>query len=281
MTIAHPWLGWLAVAAIAVSVSPVAAQQPALDAQEIFARARSTAEARKLPPFLEYTTYAAFIRKGHVVAEHLHVVVRTADGVTFVTPVPDSPSDRISTAPYVQKAPPYFWPATTFGLARAQTHDSQAIGNAEGVTEPSPEPSPLAVIGAVKVVSYEYDATLAGTETLEGASVYHLLLVPRFDPQKHRLREVFVDTATFQTRRIVAVIVAHAGPIHSQPSATLDYSPVGDGWIVSHGTIDFVLRFGPFAYAGAGEFRLTGMSAPPDEPAWMFDAAKLAAHQRG
>jgi hypothetical protein len=269
--------------AIAVAARPACAQQPALDADAIFVRARSVAEARVLPPYLEYTTYAAFVRKGHIDAEHFHVIVRTADGMSYVTPVPDSPADRIDTKPYVQAAPPYFWPATTFGLAREQRNDSQTFGLASGaaVASPEPSPSPIATIGSVHAVMREYTVTLAGLETVDGARTYHLLLVPKFDPQVHQIREAYVDAETFQTRRLVVAVYAKMGPIHSQPRAVVDYEPIGAAWLVSRGRIDFTLRFGPFAFAGSGEFRLLDVRAPADEPDWMFDKAKLAAHGGG
>jgi len=275
-------LAWLVAAAVLGTTVPAGAQSTP-DADAIFARARSVAEARTLPPYLEYTTYAAFVRKGHVDAEHYHVIVRTADGTSYVTPVPDSPADRIDTTPYVQKAPPYFWPATTFGLARAQKNDSETVGTASGTVSAQPQtsPSPLAVIGGVRAISREYTVTLAGTEMLEGVSVYHLLLAPRYDPSKHQLREAFIDTQTYQTRRLIVAVSANAGPIHSQPRAVIDYAPVGDAWLVAHGSIDFTLRFGFLAFSGSGEFRLSDMRAVTDEPDWMFDRTKLLAHRRG
>jgi hypothetical protein len=274
-------LGAIAIA-LGVTLAPLGAQQ-ALDADAIFLRARAAAEARVLPPFLEYTTYAAFVRRGHIDAEHYHVIVRTSDGMTYVTPVPDSPADRLDTKPYVQKSPPYFWPATTFGLARPQANDSQTFGLASGAPapEPSPSGSPIPVIGTIRAVTHEYTVTLAGIETIGGASTYHLLLVPRSDPQAHQIREAFVDTTTFQTRRLVVAVYAKVGPIHSQPRAVVDYAPIAQAWLVSRGEMDFTLRFGPFAFSGAGEFRLTDIRAPADEPDWMFDPAKLKAHLRG
>ncbi len=270
------------VVALGLAPTPTAAQ-PALDADAIFARARAVAEARVLPPYLEYTTYAAFERKGHIDAEHYHVIVRTSDGASYVTPVPDSPADRIATKSYVQPAPPYFWPATTFGLAREQRNDSQTFGLAGGAPPPSPDPtaSPMATIGSVRSVMHEYTVTLAGLQTIDGVRMYHLLLAPNFDPEHHQIREAFIDAETFQTRRLIVAVYAKLGPIHSQPRATVDYTHVDTAWLLSHGEIDFTLRFGPFAYAGKGEFRLTDIHAPADEPDWMFDKAKLAAHQRG
>jgi len=272
-------LGFAAFCAISIAAKLVWAQ-PALDGEAIFARARTVAEARVLPPYLEYTTYAAFVRKGHVDAEHYHVIVRTADGVSNVTPVPDSPADHIDTKSYVQKSPPYFWPATTFGLARQQRNDSQDFGLSGGAPAPEPSATPLTTIGSVHAVAHDYTVTLAGIETLGGTRMYHLLLEPIYDPQKHQIREAYIDAETFQTRRLVVAVYAKAGPFHSQPRAVVDYAPIGSAWLVSKGEIDFTLRFGPLAFSGAGEFRLTDVRAPEAEPDWLFDKDKLAAHQR-
>jgi len=272
-------LGFIVFWAIALATKTVWAQ-PALDGEAIFARARTVAEARVLPPYLEYTTYAAFVRKGHIDAEHYHVIVRTADGVSNVTPVPDSPADHIDTKSYVQKSPPYFWPATTFGLARDQRNDSREFGLSGGAPAPQPSATPLTTIGSVRAVTHEYTVTLAGIETLDGVRTYHLLLAPKYDPQAHQIREAYIDADTFQTRRLIVAVYAKAGPFHSQPRAIVDYAPIASAWLVSKGEIDFTLRFGPFAFSGAGEFRLTDVRAPADEPDWLFDTDKLTAHQR-
>jgi hypothetical protein len=107
--------------AVAQTPSPAAvAPQPSASvpgANEIYDRARAAAKARTLPPYLSYDTHATFERKGKIKAEHLRVVLRTADGKSYVTPVPDSPRDRIDTAPRVEDRPPYnLSPFNTFGL---------------------------------------------------------------------------------------------------------------------------------------------------------------------
>ena len=272
MTGAARLLGWFGTAAIAIAAVPVSAQ-PAPDPEAIFARARTIAEARVLPPYLEYTTYAAFIRKNHTDSEQLHVVVRTSDGASYVTPMADSPGDQRDAKSYVQKSPPYFWPATTFGLARSEKNDSQTFGRASGAPPPEPPIRPSSL--------HDYTVKYRGTEMLGNATVYHLILEPRDDPQTHQLREAYIDTTSFQTRRLVAAVYEKNGPFHVQPRAVVDYAPIEETWLVSSGTVDFTLRFGPFAFSGTGVLRLNDVRAPSEEPDWMFDASKLAAHQRG
>jgi hypothetical protein len=249
---------------------------PPLSADAIFDRARAAVAARPLPPYIAYTTYAAFLRKGHTKAEHLRVVLRTSDGHAYVTPVPDSPADRIDTTPYVAVKPPYFWPTTTFGLVPPRAVEGPSIY--EDPASATPASSGPAVIGSVKAVTRDYDVTLVGEEMLDGANVYDLITVPRSDPSHHRIRAMFVDTQTYEPRRIVMQAYAGKGPIHVRPLVTLDYAPFGPTWLIARGTTDVVVRITLFAYGGGGEFRLSDVSFPDTEPDWMFDRDKLRAH---
>ena len=70
--------------------------------------------------------------------------------------------------------------------------------------EVAPAPSPGAAAGTqprtiatVITIDRSYDVTLAGTEMLGGIAAYHLRLRPRFDPERFRLRDLWVDRSTY------------------------------------------------------------------------------------
>jgi hypothetical protein len=258
---------------------PAAAQTAAPpDALAIYDRTRETVARRVVPPYIAYTDYAAFARHGRIHAQHARVIIRMSDGKTNVTPIPDSPQDRLDTRPSVRDRP-LVYPTTTFGLVKRRT------GEAPSAYESASTPPPVAadtagprLIGHVSSNARDYDPTLVGTESLDGATVYHLTLVPRFDPEHHPIRALWVDTATYEPRRIAIEVWAQAGPVHSRPTVTVDFAPIDGVWLIAHASMDFVLRFTFLNYGGSAEYRISDVTFPAAEPDWLFDAAALARH---
>lgn len=257
---------------------PAASAAPTLDANEIYDRARAAAYAARLPAFLSYETHATFARKGKIKAEHFRVVMRTADAKSYVTPLPDSPRDRLDTTPRVQDAPPYLSPFNTFGLIERKAGEKPSRYEAPGT--PAPAASGPPVIGSVTVTARPYDISLLGIETLGSRSVYHLVLHPVRDPVHRRLRELFVATDTYRLERAVIQAYGAAGPLHTRPLVTIDYAPAGDAQAIVRISVDVTLRAFFFAYGGHGEFRAEQVTTPSAAPDWMFDAALLAEHER-
>jgi hypothetical protein len=62
----------------------------------------------------------------------------------------------------------------------------------------------MKVIASVTSRTRDYEIRLAGIESLAGTQVYHLVLTPTRDPQTLRLRELWIDTQTFQTLQLLA-----------------------------------------------------------------------------
>jgi len=259
--------------------SPAGAQprvSAPLDATTIYDRSRATVAARTIPPFIAYTQYAAFERHGKVQAERDRIVIRMSDGKTNITPIPDSPRDRIDTRPTV-KDRPLVYPTTTFGLVRRRSGEAPSAYEAPSTPQPAPDAG-TTVIGHVVSTARDYDPTLCGIEQLAGTAVYHLKLVPRFDPRHHPIRDLYVDTTTFDPRRIAVEVWAQVGPVRSRPTVTVDFAPIGGTWLIAHASMDFVLRLVFFNYGGSAEYRTSDVSFPPAEPDWMFDPAALAQH---
>jgi hypothetical protein len=150
----------------------------------------------------------------------------------------------------------------------------------EPAATPAPAASEPAVIGHVETVARDYDATLAGVESLDGVPVYHLHMTPRFDPEHHPIRELYVDETTYQPRRIVINFEAAIGPARTRPTVVVDYAETGDVWLVSHATVEAVLRFLFLAYGGSGDYRLSDASFPASEPDWMFDKKLYENHMK-
>jgi hypothetical protein len=269
-----------------VHPNPAAADDPlaqtpassatALTANEIYDRARAAARASTLPPYLVYETHATFERKGKVKAEHYRVVLRTSDNKCYVTPLADSPRDRIDTAPRVDERPPYLSPFNTFGLIERRAGERPSLYEAPERPAAAGEPP---VIGNVTVVARAYDVSLIGTERLGGHAVYHLGLRPLRDPARNRLRELFVATDSYRLERAVIQAYGVAGPLRTRPLVTIEYAPAGGAQTIVRISVDVTLRAFFFAYGGHGEYRAERIETPATEPAWMFDAALLAEHE--
>lgn len=59
-------------------------------------------------------------------------------------------------------------------------------------------------IASVTSTVRRYTITLAGIESLAGDDCYHLKLQPNYDPQRFRLRDVWIDTHTYETRQLIS-----------------------------------------------------------------------------
>ncbi|HET7814474.1 MAG TPA: hypothetical protein VFL13_08880 [Candidatus Baltobacteraceae bacterium] len=66
------------------------------------------------------------------------------------------------------------------------------------------QPGGLKTIAVVSSRTRAYTIENAGTETIDGHDCWHLLLSPNHDPQRLRLRELWVDRQTGQTRQLLS-----------------------------------------------------------------------------
>jgi hypothetical protein len=89
---------------------------------------------------------------------------------------------------------PFLTPDYSFGIARAAAHRHDA---------PAPESSGLKTIAIVSTPQHDYAVTSAGTEAIDGAQTDHLILKPLHDPNRYRLRELWIDPSTHLPRRAV------------------------------------------------------------------------------
>jgi hypothetical protein len=82
------------------------------------------------------------------------------------------------------------------------------LGARPAVSSALPAPSPgqtgaLATIATVEAQNRAYDVALIGREPVGPFDAYHLQLTPRRDPQKYRLRELWIDAYTFAVLKLV------------------------------------------------------------------------------
>jgi len=219
----------------AALVAPASAQTAAPDPYAIFARARHYWEGQHYPARLAYTVTVDVLEGGAHKVEHYRSAYDAVDDAVSIDPLsdyeiahpasgrgvnlgipflrlskPDPPLDFVGVpslapnysfaiAPFVPSDAHPKTPAELVREIRAQFHDLKptpaptALPSADGLRE-------IAIVSSTR---HRYDIRLVGVEPVDGAPAYHLALKPTGDPHRFRLREVWVDTATGATRRVV------------------------------------------------------------------------------
>lgn len=220
-----------------VAVAP-GATAAAPDPYAIFSRARSRWSAQAYPRYLSYSvrisalennrertnTFASF---SDTFERSIKVVATSAEeaahpyvphGVAFhskitlsyagkpvlgAAPTVDGGPATIKVTKTIHNSPPEQYdilgvpllsPAYSFGMALQPAPERPPL-------PPASTEAPLRTIAAVTAVQRDYDVTNAGVEQLDGRPCYHLRLSPRRNPGVLRLRELWIDEATFVTRQ--------------------------------------------------------------------------------
>lgn len=212
------------------------------DPYQIYARTRSTWTVQRYPDFVAYTIHVEVDERGVTKGKHYHALYEQPTGKVQIAAVSDEehaapPSGDGVTIHLIPKRQhiaimdkrvgnpgdavdylgiPLLAPNYSFGLGAAlpgQTSNDDAL--VEQIRSEYHDPMPaikaqqpasdaqLRSIASVTVIAHQYTIQLAGIENVEGTDCYHLLLQPARDPQHYRLRELWVETQTYQTRRLL------------------------------------------------------------------------------
>ncbi len=143
---------------------------------------------------------------------------------------------------------------------------------------PTPEPSGKAIplIGVVSAIG-EFDYRIESSD-IEGDTL-HLHIVPTRDPDRNRLRELYVDKKTYELQKVVATdklfilgtsdvygvtFTITLSMLEGRPVVTAIRGVVGDGYSGDGATVDYTFR---------------DITFPATLPAWYFDAREYAQHQ--
>lgn len=272
--------------AIAVLVASAAVSQAAPDPYEIYARARQYVASQSYPGMLEYTVAVRVTEAGKERVERYQCGYDGYTGTIAFDPV----SDYEKTHPYVPHGinigvlfwqvgkpeprvdylgVPDFAPNYSFGLGTAPlTPLPRTPTPAELVAEiraefhdpdprvtPIPTPSPSATPGLQEIAAviarlHLYDITLAGTDNIDGSLAYDLKLRPLRDPHKYRLRELWVDTATYAPRKLVEAIDFVDGPGTAVPW-TVTFQDIGGALYVDRQTALAPMNYRGLEYTSA------------------------------
>jgi hypothetical protein len=127
---------------------------------------------------------------------------------------------------------PFLTPTHSFGIARSsvETHE-----------RPAPQSSGLKTIAVVSTSQRDYAVTLVGTETIDGVQAEHLSLRPLRDPNRLRLRDLWVDPATKLPRRAIVARNFTVAPEDTVPWR-IDFLIVDGGLFITRETALATLR---------------------------------------
>jgi hypothetical protein len=212
---------------------------PDARAEEIFARTRAAFADRAYPSTLKYRVRISGTQDGRVTSrtyasiEHWpaeSVIARSISEEEAADPVKPpqfcffgigAPKRAGLELPGILGIPKL---AVTysFGLAqRGQRRSVSRDGDAAFKT-----------IATVRAVRRTYDVRLAGETTIDGSLCWHLSLTPLGNPGTYRLRDLWVDEATYQTRQLVTD-GNFTGKETGSGKWTVSYAQSGAWWFLS------------------------------------------------
>ena len=246
----------LALAALALSAlwaGSAASATAAPDPYGIFAKTRSYWLQQRYPDTLDYRVAISAVDNGVERTERYDSVYDALSNAISVDPVSDydrahpvypGSSVDYSLGPYHFSRPtdpgdiigvPRLAPNYSFGMApfvpaTSVSYDSEELVNSVrrefGDTGPSRNSfAPWRTIATVNAYDRPYHISMLGTASINGHDCYHLSLNPERDASRYRIREAWIDRATFAPWRIVNASNFRSG-IASDIGWTIDFADV-------------------------------------------------------
>jgi hypothetical protein len=251
------------LAAIVALASPAPA---ALSPYDIVTRAQTAWEARVVPAYVSFEIPCAdtFLDVQCAPKAIVNFVVRMSDGRTYAESI-DLPKRQLMCGGFI------YGPASTpFGFFRRI--DANNVPSTLA-TPPPPEnfaadPFGPKLIASVTVTDRAYTVTLAALENLDGASVYHLRLVPNYTPDALPLRELWIDTSTFQVLQLTYARQAESGAANG--TVQYRFAQVGPDHIWAIVYIDATLPVKGSKTVANPHSDLANVSFPKEQPGWRF-----------
>lgn len=277
------------------------------DAYQIFARARDVWALQQYPSYMTYTVAVNVTERGVEKSKHYHLAYDLQHDKIDVNAVsdeehaaPPTPSGfilhlqprRQGRVLFDKKVGnpgeavdylgvPLISPTYDFGMSRhsnaAGRNDDALIAQIRGqYHDPMPAAKaqelasgagPMKSIAIVTSHVRDYTVQLAGVDNIGGRACYHLQLQPLHDPQRLRLRDVWVDEQTYRTMQLV-----------SDGNFTESNVP----WLITFGQIDGAqyiasevalapVGVGPHRYERASvSFDAIAAAQPPNHPTGWF-----------
>ncbi|HEX8807008.1 MAG TPA: outer membrane lipoprotein-sorting protein [Candidatus Aquilonibacter sp.] len=161
----------------------------------------------------------------------------------------------------------------TTSSPQAATTMPQATVAPQGQTDLMSDLKTIAIVSANARPIYKM--TVHDVETVNGNQTYKIELMPTTDPTRYTLRDLWIDTSTYDVRRADYVTRDFNVP-DATVYLTVEFEPVGPYWIAAHWiAIYHFLGATPPVYR---ELRIEKMRFPDTLPDWLFDQQGYELH---
>lgn len=260
------------------SVAPQNSAAPAMTPQQIFDAAFRRLQSYPVPAYAVWTATWTIRQRpmGYYTGEKTSVetdryAVRLSDGMENVSdPIPSGKLPPATIEP--EFLGPFAW------TMRSSVHVAPRGGvmmqpDVEGLKT-------IATVVAYAQSPYQFGTARDGTlpiEDVNGHRAYHVQLQPRTDPQRRNLRDLWIDTQTFDLWK--AHFVGTYRPFPQAPISPTDvtvyFRNVLGRWVVTRAIWNW--DDAPISY----NFDITNdeIGLPASLPDWLFDTAEYQRHQ--
>lgn len=256
------------------SAAPVTAPRPLPSPEELLSRIRAQFRTHRPPPMFETYTLVRSQMTSYGYPDYVnsytwHIWYRSPDHAAL-----GRKESRLGAHGQLTFKRPMFNVADDPGPPTADIFEPAPAHTPAPDFVPTPEPTGLNIIATVRVKG-EFDYRVTSVEH-EGDEL-HLKLEPRRDPDRNRLRELFVDAKTLELRKVIAtdkLFVEH-GPIYPV-IFTITFSTLQGVPIITN--IHGVVGGGYDEDGQIVDFDFKNVVFPKTLPAWYFDPHSYAAH---
>lgn len=235
---------------------------------ETYTLVRQNNDAEGFPDYASSYTFHIWCRTSDKAALARSISRLGAEGaLEFLRPQFNNVSGTEDHPEYADPGPPT---ADLFEPAPAHPHPITWV--------PTPEPTnqPRVIARTVVTINMDYYVVSVGVDQ----GLLHVVLTPRRDPERNRLRELWVDPQTFELRKLVATDRLEVSDgRHSEIYPVLFTITLGrlDGIpIVTH--IHGVVQGGYNGDDQIVEYSFENIAFPESLPSWYFDPATYASH---
>ena len=264
------------IAALVASTVPASSNAGISKGDELLMKIRQVFRShRPPPPYVTYTLVREQLTEqgypDYVNSYTYHIWCRTSDRAALGRKV-----YRDDARGALEFLRPEFNQARDPGPPTADVFERAPLHPQSVEVVPTPEPSGIpATIGSVTAYGeLEYHVTAINTE----GNLLHLSLRPIRDPDRNRLREIYVERTTYELKKLIAtdkLFITPGYEVHPQlftiTMGTLDGRPIVTA---IHGvTTD--------DYSGDGrevQYAFKDIKFPSSLPDWYFDAHSYAMH---
>jgi hypothetical protein len=243
---------------LAALAAPMPAPTPPLPPDKIFANARLAMYLRNFPRYVRYVVDVQSTAYGKHYHEGYELLLRTHDDTLAVEQDPIYTSNK-PPQPYgfsffginkQGKAPDHIEPPFGVPLMSATYDFGLAVPPAPKNEDERSAQARARVLGHVEVLGKEYGVSYLGEETVDGHATYHLALTPLDHPDFNRVREIWVDTKTFNVWKLVTQGIFAGGPA-AGALWTVNFIDLHGWWFIRTESTRSTFTLGGHLFGGA------------------------------